>query len=360
MAKPIPKKGSPYWHYDFIIKGCRFSGTTGLTAKRAAQAFIDQLRQDILLPSRQRPPITLDEACGLYQDHAGTQTSWTTAQYMIRALLHPRTGLGAHTPLADITQRDLIAYIARRRLRPEGTARSNSSINRELDCIRAIWNRADRARFDVGEMPDWRSLRMKQTRKTHRVLNAGEDEKLLENMRDDVRPAVEFLLASGWRRAEVIGLRWSDIDLGARVAITRIKGGDIVTRPLSQAMLVIIANQPKAGPFIFTYLCDRTASKIRVKGQRYPLTSTVLRQQFEVARNAAGLERHVRIHDLRHTRATRVLRATGNLAAVQKMLEHRNIRTTMQYAHVMDEDVRNAMDAADNPRNIPTAKMKNG
>jgi integrase len=60
-----------------------------------------------------------------------------------------------------------------------------------------------------------------------------------------------------------------------------------------------------------------------------------------------------RIHDLRHTRGTRIVRETGSLAAAKEALKRRSISTTC-YAHVLDEDARRALDASDS-RNSPEA-----
>lgn len=59
-----------------------------------------------------------------------------------------------------------------------------------------------------------------------------------------------------------------------------------------------------------------------------------------------------RFHDNRHTAVTRLLRATGNLRLVQRLLGHSNIETTTKYAHVTDGDLAAGMlaTAARNPR----------
>jgi integrase len=51
-----------------------------------------------------------------------------------------------------------------------------------------------------------------------------------------------------------------------------------------------------------------------------------------------------RIHDLRHTAATHLLRNTGNLKMVQKLLRHSNIKTSAKYAHIFDDELRDALD----------------
>ncbi len=224
-----------------------------------------------------------------------------------------------------------------------------------------MWRWAAKARYDVGEMPDWGALMLKVGRTDPRELSATEETSLFTKIRPDLYDFCDFALKTGWRQSEVIGLRWSDVDLGSRTATTRIKGGDIVKRPLTQDMLVIIANQKKVGPFVFTYIAARTKPEFvdklgrkqpaRKKGDHYPMTVQVLRKPWVEAKKAAEIE-GFRFHDLRHTRGTRILRATGNLKAAQRALAHRSIKTTLRYAHATDDDVRDALDASES-RPIP-------
>lgn len=54
----------------------------------------------------------------------------------------------------------------------------------------------------------------------------------------------------------------------------------------------------------------------------------------------AGIEHHISPHTLRHTFATRLLRATGNLEATRKALGHASADTTSRiYAHLVQDDV---------------------
>ena len=59
-----------------------------------------------------------------------------------------------------------------------------------------------------------------------------------------------------------------------------------------------------------------------------------------------------RFHDLRHTAATRLLRATGNLKVTQQYLGHADIGMTARYAHATTADVRDAVERVQS-RNIP-------
>lgn len=353
MSVYLPR-GKPHYHFDFQFRGRRYHGSTGCSSKRAAEAFERRERHKATLPEQARPEITLDEAASLYQDRVEDRPSWPTIRYMITALIE---GLGKSNLLSAITQRDLQIYFARRR-----AGRSSASVNREIENARAIWRHAARTRFAIGEMPDWAALFLKVPRKPPRELELVEEDKLFLALRNDVADAVEFLLKSGWRRGEVLGLQWADVNFPRKTAVTRIKGGDIVIRPLTTALVEILARQPQVKdesgqvvPFVFTYVCQQSRGDRR-KGKRYPLSPTALRKPFAQAKQAAGVD-NFRIHDLRHTRGTRIVRATGSLAAAKEALKHKRIETTLRYAHVLDDDVRNALEASES-RHSPDRKKK--
>lgn len=343
------RPGSPYWHYDFVLNGRRYTGSTKMKAKREAEAFVARVRADILLPPRTRPPITVDLAAGLYSEHADRLPSWPTVEPMLAALVYE---LGKARLLSEIGQDDLRRYFAGRR-----NGRENSSVNREIDVARAVWRMAETNRYDVGEAPDWKALRLKVSTRPPRELSIDEEARLFEHLRTDLRDAVDFALKSGWRQAEVLGLRWSDVDLKRQEAVTRVKGGDVLVRPLNQALCILIANQPRIGPFVWTYVCQKSRAKRR-KGQRYPLTATAMRKAWATALKDAGID-NFRFHDLRHTRGTRIVRNTGSLAAAKKALAHRSLNTTLRYSHVLDDDLRNALDASES-RTIPTKRDRAG
>ena len=54
---------------------------------------------------------------------------------------------------------------------------------------------------------------------------------------------------------------------------------------------------------------------------------------------------YINFHTLRHTAATWILKKTNNLRITKEILGHANINTTMKYAHVLDEEKRNALNA---------------
>jgi integrase len=82
-------------------------------------------------------------------------------------------------------------------------------------------------------------------------------------------------------------------------------------------------------------------------GKHYPITIEALTTRWQrdraVAARVMPSVAGINWHDLRHTFASRLLRKTRNPAWVQKALGHASINTTMRhYAHVLNEDVRQA------------------
>ncbi len=354
MGTRLPKNSSVFV-YEFMIDGATYRGSTRCKTKRDADRVEAKRRAEVMLNAgnRKKPLITLDEAAGIYEDRLRANNKWSkTMDYLIANIVD---GVGGGKYLSDITQTDLSRHFAKR----AGLV-SGASVNREIEVARPIWRNL-RKTHDIGEMPEWADLRYAVTKKAPRELYHSEEDALFVTLREDFRDFTDFALKSGWRLSEVRYLRWADLNMGEGVATTRVKGGDVITRALSQDLKVLIANQPKAGPFVFTYICQKTRSAFvdvkgrnhpaRLKGERYPFTQWGWRRPWAKALKDAGIDAF-RFHDLRHTRGTRILRHTGNLQVAAKVLGHSNLNTTRRYAHAADDDVRRALDASES-RSIP-------
>ena len=61
-----------------------------------------------------------------------------------------------------------------------------------------------------------------------------------------------------------------------------------------------------------------------------------LRQWFRIACNEARVK-DFRLHDLRHTFASRLVMAGADIRAVQELLGHASIVMTMKYSHLSSE-----------------------
>lgn len=348
MPTPIKDKRSPNWQYDFQRGGRRFYGSTGTANKRSAQRYIDNLVNEIAEGRNGKTHISLNLACdALWQDKAQFDRSCRTTEYQLANLIE---GLGANKALADFTIADFNHYIAKRRAKV-----SNTSVNRELELARRVWKHA--ARSHMVSAIEWGALMLKEPEERVRELSAKEEERLFATLPEYLKPVVEFAILSGQRRSAVVSLRWDKIDWNNGEAEIVNKGGGFHKFPLSPVMVQIILEQPKLDdcPFVFTYVCDRSAPKRadrpqRVKGERYPFTPQGWKRKWVKALKDAGIA-DFRFHDLRHTSATRIIRASGNLKAAQKLLGHTDIRTTARYAHIGMDDLRGLMSDTESRNN---------
>src|SRR4051794_20638671 len=131
--------------------------------------------------------------------------------------------------------------------------------------------------------------------------------------------------------------------LGDRTLMIFGKGDKLAPIPMSAAVRELLWSLQGA---------HKTRVFVRPSGD--PISISGLDTAFGRAMTKAGIE-DFRFHDLRHTTATRLLRQEGNLRMVQKLLRHSDIATTARYAHVLDADLRNALDrmATQNPEENP-------
>ena len=164
--------------------------------------------------------------------------------------------------------------------------------------------------------------------------------------------------ATGLRLNECL-LRWEDIDWDAPQIRKRGKRGRLVTRPITSTIRQILwplrGHHPE---YVFTFVATRTHDG-RVKGARYPITYNGLKSHWRYLRKRAGLV-DFRFHDFRHDFGTKLLRRTRNLKLVQRAMNHAKITTTARYAHVLDDEVADAMERVAESRKKSRTKIENG
>lgn len=336
-------KGSAHWYYDIQIDGLRLRRSTRQANRGAAEAIEARLRTELASGAyfKRRPPITLDQAfCRFYDEHGRFLASARQIDYQLGNLL----SLGKDALLSEIGDDEIAAWVAVRR-----AGLANATVNREIELLRRVYRRAARVwKAEVGEMPDWRAHRLPEADERVRELSRDEEAALFEALRPDFHALVRCCLITGLRLMTAARLTWPQVDFKGRMIVYRSKsrrpGGKRHVLPLTSEALVLLANERgNHEEMVFTYVCRRSRG-MRRKGERYPFTRNGWRKAWKVALAEAGIA-DFRFHDLRHTAATRVLRQTGNLRLVQRLLGHANIATTARYSHVTQDDLRAALEA---------------
>lgn len=343
-------KNSPFFHFDFVIRGARFHGSTGTTSRRAAEAVEARLRTEASQGGLSRKPeVTLDIAANRYFEEVGKyQASHKTTEYQLRNLCQ---GIGKAKLLSEMDSPCLTDYVAKRRSKV-----SDASVNRELELLRRLMRRAGEVwKVNVGEGVNWGGLMLREPEGRVRELSRIEEDKLFACLRQDLHPLIKFCMITGVRLNNAIGLTWPQVDFDAMVIRLMVKsikpGGETQHVAMNRSLVALLsAERGNHETYVFTYACARGRGD-RKRTLRYPLTATGWRKAWRKALKDAGIS-DFRFHDLRHTAATRTLRATQNLKVTQKLLGHKSIASTARYAHAMVDDVRAAMDAVES-RNSP-------
>lgn len=356
------RPGAKYYEFDFQIQRVRFCGSTGCTSERAAKDFertrkIEERQKLAAIKESRTGPMTINVAFDRFWSEVGDRYTGTYRTTVWTALAWMMEEFGKATLIRDIGPNRITEAIARRR----GQVASNATINRTVtELLRRIMIRAARQWEQDVKPIEWKKLLLPEPKERVRELRTEEESKVMAAMREDYRPALAFMLVSGFRLRETVNLRWSDIDwTSGTIAVTG-KGDKPATIPLTMEMRAILSPLRDHHPeFVFTYAARRTrtvqkAGRKVMRGIRYPITYSGLKTVWRrYGGSEAGLS-DFRLHDTRHTAATRLLRESGNLKLVQKLLRHDDISTTVKYAHADDSDLRAAMEAvSESRRKVP-------
>lgn len=163
-------------------------------------------------------------------------------------------------------------------------------------------------------------------------------------------PLWRLMFATGMRRGEVLGLRWSDVDMVTckvtiRTTVVEINGRGVETTPKTKAgrrsftvdndtrdVLAMLANrQDDAARQLGRWTSDRVATTLLGR----PIHPRVFTRHFHAMCDAAGLPR-TRVHDARHAAATIMLSHGLPLHVVAERMGHEDVITTQNiYGHVV-------------------------
>jgi integrase len=175
----------------------------------------------------------------------------------------------------------------------------------------------------IDHIPNFKYVKQKESTGRIRYLLPDEEQKLMDVLADrpDVRDFVTVLIYTGCRLNELTSLRDKDIDFSAnKIHIWESKTDKPRSIPMSTRVVKIFKER---GNFTLTKAAVQCVWKRQVK--------TVFPD--------------LRIHDLRHTCASRLVQGGVHIQVVKEWLGHTDIKTTLRYAHIAPEHLDNALSA---------------
>lgn len=371
---------SRFFQYDFVIRGTRYHGSTGQVTRRAAEKAEGRIREQIAegtLGSREN--VTLDEAAGRWWEDVGAHRG--DAADVERRLEMLNTLLGANTRLKDIDAEAVADAIRKRRLIPCVKAKgddakryfpSPATVNRDvIEHLRPVMKYAARLWENKGlklQTIPWGELRLEEPAGLVKVYAVDEQTAWRAQCGPTTGFALDLLLTYGVRFGELF-FELDDFDPeGPRLNIrsrlmpdgTRRRGrkrdnGAHVLPLKAQHAREIAARLGRAREADLEHIWYVEVTDEKGKTSLEPLTYYGMQARLNSAAERAGVSPGRRIHGARHHAGTTLLRNSGNVRMSQRLLGHADIRSTLRYAHVMEEDLRAALEGPSDssPRNSP-------
>ncbi len=353
MVKPkndrnlIQKDGR--WHIDFTFRGKRIRQLGGYTKEQARNALaklrIELLNERLGFKKAGGDPVPFDAFADEFLEVYCKQNkrSWKRDEILLDNLKRYFSGRS----LQGIGSEDVERFKAGRRAErvkhynaKKSAPISPATVNRELTCLKTLFNKAEEW-GRIEKNPIRRVRRLKEANARERILSAGEAHRLLRSASNTFRPVLIVALNTGMRRSEILGLRWTNVDLvRGYINIEDSKSGRGRKVPVNSAVMEALAVLPRKGEYVFPG-ADPTKPVQDVKTAFHAAcrkAKTDLNDEDDPGITG------VRFHDLRHTAASKMVEAGVDLVTVSKVLGHASIQTTMRYCHPTPENMRRAVE----------------
>jgi integrase len=215
-----------------------------------------------------------------------------------------------------------------------------ATVNREFEILRKILN--DGIKWgDVRTNPCRGTRKFREVKKTVDFLSEPELEALLRSALPKDASFYACAIYTGMRLGELLNLYKSKVDLNQRMITVDIGNEDSKTTksrktryiPINQALYPYLVEAMKtSGEYVFP--SKHGTGQIR----------NDVRKGFHGALLRAGVTRHIRFHDLRHTFASHFVMKGGDLLSLKELLGHSDLQMVQRYAHLAPEHLRKGIE----------------
>lgn len=237
-------------------------------------------------------------------------------------------------PVDTISVADIRAVLAA--IRSKG--RTAATANRALAALSIVFEFACELGLIAINPARGRGLRQSEGRKVPRYLSAAEAARVIAESDPEWRAFFATALYTGMRLGELAALRRQDVDLERGVIHVRGSHGNDAPKSGHQRTVGIMAQLrphieglPPGEPthLVFQGGLRRGAHRADPTGDRIVAPRKALLRALA----AAGVKRHLSMHDLRHTFATLYLDAGATPRDLQEALGHSSLAMSSRYAH---------------------------
>ena len=328
------------WWADLRFNGHRFRKRSPVNSKEGAKDYESLLRQKLvrgegLDDQKNKGDITFEifskEWFEVYVKNNNKHSEVISKESILRVHLLPFFG---KMELSKIQSQKIEEY-KRQKIQ---SGLNNKTINNHLAVLNKSLDTAREWKF-INDRPRIRLLKLKPL--NHDYLSASECEILLNGATGDSKEMIFLALRTGLRFGEIIALDWQDVDLNRKMlsvskSISKgLMGSTKSNRarhiPLSGELCEMLTQRSQKSGFIFT-------SQGGTPKKQIPCCKALYRACRQSKLREIGW------HTLRHTFASHLAQKGISLKAIQELLGHSDIRTTMRYAHLSPSELRSAID----------------
>lgn len=198
--------------------------------------------------------------------------------------------------------------------------------------MHAVFRRAVRSKH-LRENPVEAVDRPEHEAQEGRAIDGDDWQALYPVIRGNV--AFALMAFAGLRRGETLALRRADVDFSAGIIRVsrqrvRVKGQLITAPPKSSAGIRDVPISPELEPIL-----REAVRYLLPNGLLVPIAPETLGHKWSAAQRKAGITSPYRLHDLRHTYATRLVLAGVNIRVLQYTIGHASYQLTMKtYTHI--------------------------
>ncbi len=337
----VYKRGDVYW-FELQFKGERIQRSTKSknqrTAGQIASAYHTALIKGEVGVVDRKPVPKFKAAMKAFlewsvQEHAAHPGTAERSRYSSMPLLK----FFRDTSLENISPDEAERYKKHRlamKSRQSGEFLRPATVNRELACLREMFNHAIKAHPELRN-PVSKIKLLDEENLQDRVLTVEEQWKYLEHASPVLRDVAMLILETGMRPEEVFTLQPSNIDPG--LTFLRIFRGKTKAAKrrieLSPTARTILERRVSAAGDGYLFQNKRRPKE--------PLESV---QSAHTRALSLSKLAPFRPYDLRHTWATRAAEAGIDLVTLAAMMGHSRIQMVLRYAHPTQDHQTNAMD----------------
>ena len=329
----VYKKGK-HWYIDYYVHGQRKRKKIG-PSKQVAELALKDVQVKI---AKGEYLGIYEEKKILFKDFAEEYLEYSKANKATSSYDRDVTSVNVHLVpyfkgryLFNITTKMIEDYKTKRvkKVKP-------ATVNKEIDAIKTMFRKATEWGYAKSN-PAAKVKKFKEPVKTPGYLTEEQAAKLLETCPKHLYALFATALNTGMRRGELFNLQWKDVSLSKRTITVQNKE-DWHTKnyeprviPVNSFLYETLRKHPRhiRSPYVFC----------KPDGTKY----LTVRNSFERALEKAGIP-HIPFHALRHTFASHLVMRGVDLSTVQKLLGHKDIKTTMRYAHLAPDHLKSAVE----------------